>query len=70
MALSLDSQWISLTSIVFVHQAQMTLSFMSDLLSKKEKGDRAQMIELRPPFVVIRVTVYLENTASLQTSVQ
>jgi len=28
------------------------------------------MIELRPPYVAICVTVYLENTASLQLSVQ
>ena len=38
---------------------------------KKEKGDRALMIELRPRcmFVCV-VTVYLENTASLQLGVQ
>ena len=38
---------------------------------KKEKGDRALMNELRPPCVfVCVVTVYLENTASLQLGVQ
>ena len=37
---------------------------------KKEKGDRALKIELRPPYVGISVTVYTENTASLQLSVQ
>ena len=36
----------------------------------KKKGDRALMIEVRPPWVLIAVTLYLENTASLQVGVQ
>jgi hypothetical protein len=44
---------------------------MSDLLSKKEKGDRALMIELRPPYEFVYVfAVYLENTANLHVGVQ
>ena len=34
---------------------------------KKEKGDRALMIELRPPYVAIRVTVCAKRSVNTQT---
>ena len=35
---------------------------------KKEKGDRALMIELRPPYVAIRVTVCAKRSVNTQTA--
>ena len=38
---------------------------------KKEKGDRALMIELRPPYEFVYVfAVYLENTTNLHVGAQ